>query len=75
MTLRVRYTGTELCPEGVVENIYEANAYTREEDGSLRLREDWYDEDTSKNRTRTVGHVEAGRWQSIVSVSDEVSSS
>lgn len=58
MTVRVRYRGTELFPEGVVEEIHEANAYKRNDDGSVDLRAVWYedeDEPNSRKKYATVG--------------------
>lgn len=72
MTVRVRYTGTELCPEGVVEVVHEANGYVVEDDHRLLLKQEWYDEEQGKNRRRTVGNVHPDRWQSVVNVDDEI---
>jgi hypothetical protein len=76
MTLRLRYTGTELCPEGVVEVVREANAYRMcpSESGNgdhMDLLHD-YTDDEGGRKFRVVGTVAAGRWQSIVNLDDEV---
>lgn len=73
MTVRIRYAGTELCPEGVVEIVHEANGYVVEDDNTLVLKQQWWDEDDERNRRRTVGTVHPDRWQSVVNVDDQIS--
>lgn len=70
MPVRVRYTGTELCPEGVVELVKEADAWTTEstDDGeAIKLYEVWEDDDEKTHR-RCIGRVAPGHWQSVVAI-------
>jgi hypothetical protein len=71
MTVRVRYTGNELYPEGVVEVVREANRWEIDDDGSLLLRAEYRDED-GRRKIRTVGVVREGRWDIAVVMSDEL---
>jgi hypothetical protein len=68
MPVRVRYVGTELCPEGVVELIKEADKWVAEdtdEGEAIKLYEVWEDDD-EKSHQRVIGRIAAGRWQSVV---------
>lgn len=55
MSIRVRYAGTDLCPEGVVETLA-GDHYTVDEDDRVEI----LDEDDG-----VVGHIHSDRWQSV----------
>jgi hypothetical protein len=59
VSVRVRYKGTELDPEGVVEDIREANYYQITEDNTLVLFDD---------NDNEIGHVSRGQWVRVQQV-------
>jgi hypothetical protein len=70
MTLRVRYAGTDLFPEGVVEVVHEANGFKVADDNTLLLRAKFTEDGEVK--VRTVGTIHRDKWAGVVAVDDEL---